>query len=280
MLKKMGLSGLTDLSMFTQAQQEFRNRNSETQIFANALLPMDRLKELIVTGNAYILEQDDTIAVLYQEKECYRMYCIYTTCKTAMDIAVQGTIMTDIVFSNENSKKSNEIFVKWLESGGFINYRENLQMLLIQSNDSDRHIEIPEGYYVDLLPDAAKVEALWTTYLDPYSIEISGREEIERRISSGNVFTLKNEKGEIVCAALEHRVGNKVLIQHVVTESKDRNKGLAKKILSIMIEELGKERAGYFWLWVEKRNTPAVKLYQSLGFCIGKACSVQYRQDL
>ena len=93
------------------------------------------------------------------------------------------------------------------------------------------------------------------------------RESFLEMIANENACYLVALVGEEVVAScgLRHIVGEGE-ITNVVTKSTMRGKGIGRKILLQLLEEGAKMGARDFTLEVRVSNTPAIHLYESLGF--------------
>ena len=70
------------------------------------------------------------------------------------------------------------------------------------------------------------------------------------------------------CTCWVDEVGHYGQFQPVGTEEEHRRKGLASAVMTRAMENLRRYGAERVFVWTDKNLDPAVRLYQSLGFCV------------
>ncbi|WP_347321373.1 GNAT family N-acetyltransferase [Rossellomorea sp. RS05] len=94
----------------------------------------------------------------------------------------------------------------------------------------------------------------------------SAYQAIFSRINGKKVFAVYREAGLTLAVGTAVCEGDLCCISNIVVDEKSRGKGIAKKLVSSLLEWGRALGAGYSYLQVVKSNAPAIGLYEKLGF--------------
>ena len=116
------------------------------------------------------------------------------------------------------------------------------------------------------------------------------RERAEEDISSGGLYVLETDGEILACASVEPKTEDDDLpewricdgthreIARVAVVSAHQGKGLAKKIMSHLVEKLAADGVRSIHLLAGKKNIPAARTYRALGFSFIGQCH-RYNAD-
>jgi GNAT superfamily N-acetyltransferase len=95
--------------------------------------------------------------------------------------------------------------------------------------------------------------------------EIHGR-ILEKLPADSCLLAVLDESGQPLCCGFGAVVGRSVGLYNIVTRSDVRGKGYATQLIRKLLAWAADKEVEYAYLQVETNNSPAVKLYQKLGF--------------
>ncbi len=113
---------------------------------------------------------------------------------------------------------------------------------------------------VEQLDDLAELEKL--CFSDPWT-----REGLEAELISDTAcFAVAEQDGRAVGCAGMHCVCGECYIDKVAVHPDFRRQGIARELVRYLIDEAVKQSGEFVTLEVRESNTPAIALYQKLGF--------------
>ncbi len=245
------------------------SRKFADNVLTNVLvLPMELMKqaERIVWAKpeipaAYIL---DGGAVAY--------YYFYADAEDGNSLSLPESLDKPLLaefFYKENALQQLEAIDERLSGSSFEKSACFQRMSL-----KDPHISftVPADHTLSTAPCAEEICSLWTHQIADKT-NIPNIPECLDLIKQGLVYSIETE-GHTAAAMMFEKSGRRYIVRHVAVSPQHRRKGLARSLLLSTLTTL--PDGASVMLWVERNNTPAVKLYESLGFTADGMLSTQW----
>ena len=250
---------------------------------SNCFLMPDEVQRLTAEKKLFALLNSEWLFLLCDRRDYFSVY-YYAFASSAADTAkglfeeekFSKELLLDVTFRGANGDRST---VKTLVSGGvFGEYKIYKRMVLSlrKAEEGEFKTKIAPGYRLEKSDDYETVLSLWKTGLDEKSTPLPNREAFEAFEREGLFFALKDEKNETACVLVLNRRGKNALIEHLVCSPEHRRRGLAKSLFLLALQSAKEMGVLDARLWVDEKNTPAVSLYEKLGFLDDGTKSEQY----
>lgn len=272
---------VSSLDCYKSIVSEFKKSGEKP--FSNCFLMPNEIQRLTEEKKLFALLNDEWLFLLCDRGDYFSVY-YYAFAASGAESAktlfekekFSKELLLDVTFRGANGDKST---VKTLVSGGvFGEYKTYKRMLLSFRNAGEGELkaEVAPGYRLEKSADYETVLSLWKTGLDEKSTPLPTREDFEEFEKAGLFFALADEKGETACVLVLNRRGKNALIEHLVCSPAHRRRGLAKSLFILALQSAKETGVLDARLWVDEKNTPAISLYEKLGFLDDGTKSEQY----
>ncbi len=218
---------------------------------------------LITHNQLYTLCGKDNAALLVKKESFMRLY-YYINNLDELLVFPEGEFVTEILFRGENPP---EVEVLWLERMGF-----SKNLIRDQYFGKYANLTPPmliEGLKIELA--TSEDDALWAIHLfnssfDKWSGDYISESSAPLLIQRQAILIAKDLNG-IRLGALHFETAKGVTWAHhlAVTESA-RGLGVGLGLWDAYIERGHVDENSRYMLWVQRQNTPAVRLYKKKGF--------------
>lgn len=114
-----------------------------------------------------------------------------------------------------------------------------------------------------------KIEAFLRAVDESFPVPLSQKQDLgeyARKLSQFATMCAVEENGEIVAMVAGYTDRDPAYIAILATLPRVRGKGLGKTLVREFLEKANQSGATYLHLYAVESNTPAMKLYESLGF--------------
>lgn len=244
--------------------------NDFIQKKAADLVARDLLYEYCGEKNSFVLVKKDGF---------YRVYYYINDYNEVLNVP-EEILETEILFRGITGEPT--AVVEYLERCGFI---RNLVRDQYAAMYKDLQPATPNEIIVQPALTIVGVQGafeLFNQVFDKYSGDYVSPEHYEAILASGNVLMAwHKERNEAqFLGALHQTIDNNVAwISHVAVKESSRGHHVGQALLDAFVERnMTSERSRYM-LWVQKRNEPAVKMYEKKGFkFVGKSALSMIKQ--
>ena len=114
-----------------------------------------------------------------------------------------------------------------------------------------------------------KIEAFLRAVDDSFPVPLSQKQDLgeyARKLSQFATMCAVEEDGKIVAMAAGYTDRDPAYLAILATLPQARGRGLGKTLVREFLEKANQSGATYLHLYAVESNTPAMKLYESLGF--------------
>lgn len=114
-----------------------------------------------------------------------------------------------------------------------------------------------------------KIEAFLRAVDDSFPVPLSQKQDLgeyARKLSQFATMCAVEEDGKIVAMAAGYTDRDPAYLAILATLPQVRGRGLGKTLVREFLEKANQSGATYLHLYAVESNTPAMKLYESLGF--------------
>ena len=248
----------------------FRRKKALTNCF---FLP-NQLKEMILLGKMYLLEQEDNILLLEKESGFYRTYYFIGKADNVRSIKADYPMVIEFPYNNVMTNEQKRHIVL-LEEMGFRLARESARMSMKPSDVKAMNIPL-KSISVDYAKTEENVfifELLNKTF-DKMFAFLPTEEQ---------VISLIAEKKIIGCYCSGKMAGlinmdickNISWIRHIVVMKEYRGQGIGGILLN-RYQTLLKDCVNGYMLWVDLSNTGAIDMYRKFGYIFDGRMANEY----
>lgn len=235
----------------------FRDKYQHKSSLTNNYLLPDEVALLIASSKlSAVLGQRNCYFLAAQESGCKRLYYIINDVDELTELP--HNIVCEILFRTPSGVP--EADVTHLKRLGF---QENL----IRDQYSAKVLDgkdVSPDYSADLT-EAKKIARLFNDSFDKYSGDFISNEETQVLQNNKSLLVVK-EDGKLKGAMHITFLGSALWISHIAVYPEYRGQGIANKLMAMyftLARQLGAKR---LMLWVQRRNTAAVQMYNKYGF--------------
>lgn len=261
---------ILSLDDFTAMVKAFQKGNPKS--FTNCFLMPDELKTLIQCDCIYVSQQKDWFFIVCERCDYYNLYFYSSASPCTPDIDEiaerfnDKQIFVDVVL-REGISKSNYALNVLLENEIVVPYKSYKRMNFVQKTSDDKPYQDAQMYrMVCEYGDTEALFSLWKSALDEKSTPLPLKKDVLALEKEGKILYIVDKDNYLCAVGMLNVQGRNALIQHIAVSSLHRRKGLAKYIVSKLIDLSTKKEMRTLKLWVDCENIPAVKLYDKIGF--------------
>lgn len=259
-------------------------RSSHKKVLTNCFMMPDEIGKLAASGSIFISEYPDWLFVICDRKGYKNLYYYATE---EADPIFAGKLVADNGYNDlyidivtRSGRGDTHTPARLIECGLAENYK-SYQRMQIPTKDIDLEklsVSLHDGYRVSTdYCNTEELHSLWKCNLDEKSTPLPGKDELEAFCRDGNLITVLDNNNEL-CAVVVLDVGAKnVLVQHLAVSPLHRRKGLANYIMSKALIIACEKELKTATLWVDRKNSSAIALYDRLGYTVdGMICDQLY----
>lgn len=226
-------------------------------LITNAPLSTDAFKSDVEAGTLYALEKSDALLLFKRRGDFDRLSFYLQQGATLNGFQPQNTTVAEIPYrAKDIALKDSQIL---FESIGFTRVLERRRLAL-----QPTHIEAtcPLDITDAAMQHFAQILKLLGDGFSPLTGCLPTEKELKADIAAGNVLIALDGK-EIAGVLHISRTPRTTEYRHVLTSPAYRRRGIMQSLLA---HDINKALSAKYMLWVAADNTPALHLYQKLGF--------------
>lgn len=226
-------------------------------LVTNAPLSTENFRTDITAGNLYVSELPQAL-LLFKKRDGFDRLSFYLQQgATLQEFRPQNTTVTEIAYRTKDTalKDSQSLF----EGIGFTRALERRRLTL-----SPTHIDLTCPFEIKdaEMQHFAQLSKLLQDGFSPLTGCLPTESELQADIATGNVLIATD--GENIAGLLHIcRTPRATEYRHVLTAPSYRGRGIMQSMLAY---DINKALSPTYMLWVATDNTPALHLYQKLGF--------------
>lgn len=222
------------------------------------------VERLIEQGGLFESCGERNAFLLVRKAKCFRVYYYLNDFDEPHDFNGEE-LVTEILYRGEAFFPQQEI--GYLERNGF---EKNLVRDQYGAMYKDLVIgNVIDGVMIDKaqnIDDVKKACMLFNASFDEYSGDYIPENNCQALLENGDVIIAEDINGTFL-GALHQTLENRVAwVAHLAVVQEARGKGVGKALLDHFIKSNHANDRSRYMLWVQKQNTPAVKMYQKTGF--------------
>lgn len=271
---------------FNELVKAFRARKGKP--LTNCFLMPDETQRLTDEGKMFYGEFEDWLLFICDRDDYYSFFYYTVEASDTEDVKkFIGSIKDKDVFADIVSRAGTGDRLtpeKLVNQGAAQKYKtyQRMQFDMKNTDFSTITAKLHEDYSLSTqYCDCEKIVALWKNALDEKSTPLPKDEELHSFASEGHLYTALDREGELAAVIVLAVSGRQGLLQHLSVSAEHRRKGLADFLMKNGILSAHKEGLSALRLWVDCVNTPAVALYDRLGFVTdGMLCEQLYMKGI
>lgn len=223
----------------------------------------NEVTDLIIHDRLFAVCGQDNAMLLVQRDGFFRVY-YYINNPEEILVMPEGDFVTEILFRGENAPEAE---VQWLEK---MNFRKNL----IRDQYFAKYASLTPPVTISGLKieTATNIEdILWAINLfnasfDKWSGDYIPETMAELLIQEQAILITKDKDGNRLGALQLETIKGVTWLNHVAVVEDARGKGVGIGLVEAYIERGHVDANSRYMLWVQRKNTPAVIMYQKKGF--------------
>jgi len=249
---------------------------------SNFYLMPSAIDTYLVQDRLFWIMDKNGLFLICEENDFYYLYYFFSTKITPKSFDWLGNFNKPIIINNvylesNKSKKIIDAEEFWLDAG-FNYYRINRRMTAQPRSEKKAEIDkvkVENDYYVGYAKktDAVEILSLWRKNLDIYASPLPDYNGIIKLIDKSQMLGGYKKNNKLVAALQIGLMKNVSYIDYVAVNPEYRRLGLAQWLLDFYFS-LPDQVSRYF-LWVNKKNHPAIKLYRENGYIFDGRMSSQ-----
>lgn len=219
---------------------------------------------LILKGRLYEACTDSNAFLYTKEPACYRAYYYLNDLSEEAELPDADTVVEILYRGNQGMPEDEVIFLK---NNGFVENLVRDQYTAIYKNII--HTPYAEGIAASYAGSIKEVEdacLLFNDSFDKFSGDFIPSEEYGKLLENRNIIIAKDNDGKFLGAVHFSFAGKVSEFHHVAVRKDARGKGVGSTLLNAYINLSHENDFDRYSLWVQKRNTVAVKMYEQTGF--------------
>ncbi len=256
---------------FNELVKAFKARKGK--VLTNCFLMPNETQKLTDEGKMFVGEYEDWLIFICDRDDYYSFFYYTVEDSDAGDVKdFLGSVKDKDVFADIVSRGGMGDRLtpeKLVKQGAAQEYKtyQRMQFDMKNTDFAGIKVNLHEDYNLSTqYCDCEKIVALWKNALDEKSTPLPKDEELCDFASAGHLFTALDKEGELAAVLVLSVAGRQGLLQHLSVSGEHRRKGLADCLMKNGILSAHKEGLSALRLWVDCENTPAVALYDRLGF--------------
>lgn len=225
---------------------------------SNCFLLPDGLANLAEQGQLSYCKDEENLYLFVQQPKCLRLYYFINNLTKVPLLEVSQPLATELLFRGAVPDGEENFLLR-------VGFKRNVvrdQYLMKFTED----IQWPSD--VTIAEDLEEVKAaanLFNGAFDPYSGDYIPETDYSRLLEDKSILVVKD--GDKVVGAIHCEEASKQFwIRHVCVAPDQQGKGFGNKLVSAYLACGHGKGLQRFALWVQRQNTPAVKLYEKYGF--------------
>ncbi len=181
----------------------------------------------------------------------------------------EKTMILDLVATDiENSDAIKSEEKRWM-TAGFKIYKKYVRLKYMIEKESYCNQDLMQKKDFGLScaghKDIDAILDLWRFNLDPYSIPLPNKQDLQRMIGTGHVYVMKQCNG-LVGAAYMNTASKSCVLNHLVINPLYRRQGLGTILMDFALRRMAQEGIEKCYPWVDINNIPVYESCKKYGF--------------
>lgn len=232
-------------------------------VLSNNYIMSDKYRSWIESGSLYYSLWEGALIFFLDCGSYRRVYYHIKDGGVPIELPEDKPLAMELVYRSGSSSSGNSL--DFWKTKGFKPYIYRLRMNCSAKALRNTGMEANHVTYAGSR-HAAAIQEMISSEFDPYLGCVPSLLEVEQYIKQEEIITVPDERGGVAGVLHIGGKGATCFIWHLVVSPRERNKGVAKKLLAQLGLLLQETDNAKIQLWVKRDNLSARGLYEKAGF--------------
>ncbi|MGI6176312.1 MAG: GNAT family N-acetyltransferase [Christensenellales bacterium] len=245
----------------------------------NCVLLPDEINRYIARGRLFFHRSENGLC-LFCDEGSYRILYIFTAPEAELDIPVHDKPLVARIVHREHAQP-DPVITSALIKAGFSLQRQTRQLTLRITEELIHELRQrahAAEFEVQVCPaaDADEFMRIRNEFLPYYHFSDLSADELAQRLSDHCHLIVRNQNHDICAIFQSSFSGAAVTPEGLAVKTAYRRRGLGALLMQALLENAFAHHIKRCQMWVDAQNTPAVRLYEKLGFQFPNRCAFEY----